>query len=92
MFYDFNTRNTAKRLKQEYRYHTLRKVFSKVYRWHFDIVSKYNVGLKTLLLQCHSEPKFYGNLVYKFRKIIGKNDFAYHFKRIILVIKRLLII
>ena len=35
-------------------------------------MSKYNVGLKTLLLQGLSEPEFYGNLVYKFRKIIGK--------------------
>ena len=26
--------------------------------------------------------KFYGDLVYKFRKIIGKNDFSYHFKKI----------
>ena len=31
-------------------------------------MSKYNVGLKTLLLQGLSEPEFYGNLVYKFRK------------------------
>ena len=37
-------------------------------------MSKYNVGLKTLL-QGLSEPEFYGDLVYKFRKIIGKNDF-----------------
>ena len=42
---------------------------------------KYNVGLKTLLLQGLSEPEFYGDLVYKFRKIIGKNDFPYHFKK-----------
>ena len=41
---------TAKLLKQGYRYHKLRKVFSKFYRRPFDIVSKY-VGLKTLLLQ-----------------------------------------
>ena len=53
------------------------------YRRHFDIVSKYNIGLKTFLLQGLSEPEFYGNLVYKFRKIIGKNDFPYHFKKII---------
>ena len=46
-------------------------------------MSKYNVGLKTLLLQGLSEPEFYGDLVYKFRKIIGKNDFPYHFKKII---------
>ena len=51
---DINTRNkilTAKLLRQGYRYHKLRKAFSKFYRRHFDIVSKYNVGLKTLLLQ-----------------------------------------
>ena len=49
-----NTHNkvlTAKLLKQENRYYKLRKAFSNFYRWHFDIVSKYNVGLKTLHLQ-----------------------------------------
>ena len=46
-------------------------------------MSKYNVGLKTLLLQGLSEPEFYGDLVYKFRKIIGKNYFPYHFKKIV---------
>ena len=52
-------------------------------------MSKYNVGLKTLLLQDHSEPEFYGDLVYKFRKIIGKNDFPYHFKKIIVRYKKI---
>ena len=82
---DFNTRNkvlTAKPLRQGHRYHKLRKAFSKFYRRHFDLVSKYNVGLKTLLLQGLSEPEVYGDLVYKFRKIIGKYDFSYHFKKI----------
>ena len=72
---DFNTRNqvlTAKLLRQGYKY---RKTFSKFYRRHFDLVSKYNVGLKTLLLQALSDPEFYGDLVYKFRNIIGKYDF-----------------
>ena len=89
---DFNTRNkvlTAKLLRQGYRYHKLRKAFSKFYRRHFDIVSKYNVRLKTLLLQGLSEPEFYGHLVYKFRKIIGKNDFPYHFKKIIVRYKKI---
>ena len=61
---DFNTRNkvlTAKLLRQGYRYHNIRKAFSKFYWRHFDIVSKYNVGLKTLLLQGLSEPEFYGD-------------------------------
>ena len=46
-------------------------------------MSKYNVGLKTLLLLGLSEPEFYGDMMYKFRKIIGKNDFPYYFKKII---------
>ena len=82
MLMTFNTRNkvwTAKLLRQGYRYHKIHKAFSKFYWRHFDIVSKYNVGLKTLLLQCLSEPEFYGDLVYKFRKIIGKTDFPYNF-------------
>ena len=82
---DFYTRNkvlTAKLLRKEYRYHKPRKAFSKFCRRHFDIVSKYNVGLKTLLLQGLSEPEFYWDLVYKFRKKNGKNDFPYHFKKI----------
>ena len=31
-------------------------------RRHFDLVSQYNVGLKTLLLQGLSEPEVYGDL------------------------------
>ena len=63
---DFNIRNKvliARLLRQGYRYNKLRKAFSKFYRWHFDVVSIYNVGLKTLLLQGPSEPEFYGDLV-----------------------------
>ena len=72
---DFHTRNkglTAKLLRMGYRYHKIRKAFSKFYRRHFDIVSKYNIGLKRLLLQDLSESEFYGDLGYKFRKVIGK--------------------
>ena len=51
-------------------------------------MSKYNVGLKTPPLQGLSEPEFYGDVVYKFRQIIGKNDFPYHFKMIIVRYKK----
>ena len=81
---DFNTRNkglTAKVLGQGYRYHKLRKALSTFYRRHFDIVSKYSVGLKILLLQGLSEPEFYGDLLYKFSKIIGKMNFLINSKR-----------
>ena len=36
-----------------------------------------------------SEPQFYGDLVYKFRKIIGKNDFPHHFKKIVVRYKKI---
>ena len=52
-------------------------------------MSKVNVGLKTLLLQGLSEPEFYGDLVWNFRKIIGKNDFPFHFKKIIFLHKKI---
>ena len=59
----FITRNkclTAKLLKQGYRYYKLRKAFSKFYR-HYELISKFNVGLKSLLHQGLSEPEFYGD-------------------------------
>ena len=40
------------------------------------------------LLQGFSEPEFYGALVYKVRKIIGKKDFPYHFKKIVVRYKK----
>ena len=63
---DFNTRNkvlTTKLHKQGYRYHKLRKAFSKFYRRHFDLVSKYNVRFKTIFMQGLSELEFNGDLV-----------------------------
>ena len=57
----------AKLLKQGYRYHKLRKAFSKFYRQHYELISKFNVGFKFLLHQGLSEPEFYGDLVYKFK-------------------------
>ena len=57
---DFDTRNkllTAKLLNQGYRYHKLRKAFSKFYRRHFDLVLKFNVVLKSFLQQGLSEPE-----------------------------------
>ena len=89
---DFNARNkslTAKLLQQGYRYHKLRKAFSKFYRRHFELVSKYNTGLRSLLQQGLSEPEFYGDLVYKFRKIVGKTEFSDQFKKIIMRYKRI---
>ena len=84
--HDFNARNkclTAKLLKLGYRYHKLKKAFSKFYSRHHELVSKFNVGLKSLLHQGLWEPEFYDDLVYKFKKIMGRTDFSDQFRRII---------
>ena len=49
---DFNNRNkflTQNFLKQGYRYHKLCKTFSKFYRRYCDLISKFQVGLKSPL-------------------------------------------
>ena len=77
---DFNARNkclTANLLQQGYQYHKLRKTFSKFYLRHYELISKYNVGLKTLLSEGLSDPEFYGDLVYKFKKLKGINSFLF---------------
>ena len=77
---NLNNRNkflTAKLLKQGYRYHKLRKAFSKFYRRHFE-----------LMQQGICNPEFYGDLVYKFKKIIGNPNFSYLLKRIVKRFKR----
>ena len=58
---NFTTRNkvlTAKLLRQGYRYHKLRNACSKFYRRHFDLVSKYYVGLKHFFCKVFLNPNF----------------------------------
>ena len=52
------------------------------------MISKYNVGLKSFLHQGLSEP-FYGDLVYKFKKIRGMTDFSDQFRKIKMRYKRI---
>ena len=83
---DFNTRNkllTQKLLKHGYWYHKLRKTFTKFYRHYYDLISKFQVGLKSLLHQGLSEPDFSGDLVYKLKKSVGSNNISAQFIKII---------
>ena len=76
---NFNNRNlfsTAKLLKQGYRYHKIRKAFSKFYQRHSELIVKYNI-----LQQGISEPIFYGDLVYKFKRTVGKLILVINSKR-----------
>ena len=88
----FNTHNkllTQKLLTQGYRYHKLCKTFSKFYRRYYDLISKFESGLKSLLCQGLLEPEFYGDLVYRLKKIVGSNNFSAQFIKIIFRYKKI---
>ena len=57
--------------------------------YYLNNSGKFNVGLKTLLHQGLSEPEFYGDLVYKFKKFEGSADFSDQFRKIIFRYKRI---
>ena len=83
---DFNAHNEI--LQQGYRNHKLRKLLSQFHHRHYEVVSKFKVGLKSLLRQGLSEPESYGDLVYKLKKVSGA-DFSDHFKKVIICYKRI---
>ena len=73
----------AKLLQQGHQY---QKPFSKFYRGHYSLVSKFNVGLKKFLRgEGLSEPEFNVNLVYKFKTLtfLGLTFFPLQFRKII---------
>ena len=49
---------------------------------HFESYSIFELELKSLLRQGLSEPEFYGDLVYKLKKIVGPNKFSAQFIKI----------
>ena len=57
--------------------------FKDICNFHSELIVKYNIGLKTLLQQGISEPIFYGDLVYKFKRIVGKPYSSDQFRKII---------
>ena len=84
--HDFNNRNliiTSKLLSQGFRYHKLRKTFSKFFRRYGHLIEKYNQTLKDCLKSGISHPVFYGDVVYKIRKIKSHPHFPRMFTKII---------
>ena len=43
----------------------------------------------TLLHEGRSKPEFYGDLVYKFKRLMGRNGFSHQFRKIIIRCKRI---
>ena len=67
----------------------LERLISKFNRRHHVLVSKFSVGLKSLLHQDLSEPDYYDDFVYKFKKIMGRTDFSYQCRKMIIHHKRI---
>ena len=57
------------------------KPFSKFYRQF--LIAKFQISLKSLFCQGLSEPEFYGDFVYKSRKIVDSNNSSAQFIKII---------
>ena len=57
--------------------------FSKFYHQYYKLISNFHVGHISLLPQGLSEPEFYGNLLYRLKKIVGTNTFSAQFIKII---------
>ena len=76
---DFNLFITNKLLQQGYCYHKLRKYFTKFYYKNHILLVGYNTNLKTLLRLGITNPNFYGDVVYKLRKIMGHGNFSQAF-------------
>ena len=67
------------------------KPFSKSYRRYYALISKFQVGLKSLLRQGLSEPEFYGDLVYNLKKMLALINFQRSLLKLFPIIKRLAI-
>ena len=59
------------------------KLFLNLYRRYYDLITKFQVGLKSLLRQGLSEHEFYGELMYRLKKIVGSNNFSARFVEVV---------
>ena len=53
------------------------------------MISYFQIGRKSLLRQGLSEPEFYGDLMYRLKKIVGSNNFLAQFIKIISHFKKI---
>ena len=56
--------------------------FSKFSRRNYELLSKFKVGLKTLLQQGLTEPAFYCDLVYKIKNIVSRAYCSGQFRKL----------
>ena len=76
---DFHSKNlqiTSKLLTQGYRYHKFRKTFGKFFRSYSELLSKFgDISFQEYVFKGISHPVFYGDLVYKLRRVKDTPNF-----------------
>ena len=89
---DFNSKNlqiTSKLLTQGYRYHKLRKTFGKFFRSYSQLLSKFgDISFQEYVSKGISHPVFYGDLVYKLRRVKGTPNFISSGSKIVKRLRR----
>ena len=89
---DFHSKNlqiTSKLLTQGYRYHKLRKTFGKFFRWYSELLSKFgDISFQEYLSKGISHPVFYGDLVYKLRRVKDTPNFISSGSKIVKRLRR----
>ena len=75
-FHSKNLQIPSKLLTQGYRYHKLRKTFGNFYRSYFELLSKFGaISFQEYVSKGITHPVFYGDLVYKLRRVKSDSNF-----------------
>ena len=77
--FDFHSKNlqiTSKQLTQGYIYHKLRKTFGRLFRSYSELLSKFGaISFQEYVSKGITHPVFYGDLVYKLRRVKSETNF-----------------
>ena len=76
-------------ITQGYRYHKLRKTFGKFFRSYSDLLSKFGeISFQEYVTEGISHPVFYGDLVYKLRRVRCEANFVSSGSKIVKRLRR----
>ena len=89
---DFHSKNlqiTSKLLTQGYRYHKLRKTFGKFFRSYSELLSKFGaISFQEYVSKGITHLVFYGDLVYKLRRVKDNTNFISSGSKIVKRLRR----
>ena len=84
-----NLQITSKLLTQGYKYHKIRKAFGKFFRSYSELLSKFgDISFQEYLSKGISHPVFYGDLVYKLKRVKDTPNFFLSGSKIVKRLRR----